>query len=975
MRIEKAVIENINSLAGRFEIDLCDPAYAGGLFAIVGPSGAGKTTVLDALCLALYGKTPRVSSISDMQDELMNKNAQYCLAETVFTARGKRYKAVFVHERSKGSKPYRAAKRELYEQKADGWHVLAARIREMDEMIVEITGLDFSRFTRSIMLAQFRFAEFLQADSTARAEILEKITEMDIYRRISAAVYRKTKLFEQELKILGTRMGEVKLISSEQENLLEDEQRQLVLQAENHTALGASLRSCESKAAALAALKEKHLQYSQAQRVLDEAVKNAQEKQKEAAQLFEKQQEVQDATATLLKQVRALDLKIQAQDREIARIDLECDEEKKQIRENKSRILDIFKKHFPQAPADEYKMLYESAGLGEKLKQNAKIELEQAKAQAQAIRLETDSTLMQKEQAYWQRRTAALRVAVPMYEATQALENMHSEIGKLKELHNQLMAQSAAADKEAGMAKQSYEHAMLDSRLAEERKDLKDGQPCPLCGAQHHPYAGKTQSDSTFIEAKNTYDAACGRQQHLRSCIIEAQTRIDDLQKRIDEKTQAIKIQNAALEKLGGTGQTQAGSFDKALEEAENILSKYSALQARLRKAAEKEAAALARFSSVDKDAEVIEMHRKMADNIAVRLQSREQERLAAAKSCEALREERHTLFENKDADAEEEAVFARLKQAQANMEAGREAAEQARREADKNLASMARTKSDADEQQAQLEKAYAAVCSETAAVRFDSDDEDISSKLASFMDTAQRLGTQPQPTALNAAAKALAQLVLAEEARRAVIGQILKTNAQSRQALKAMKKEEAEQKRSLKKWEKLNALIGSADGAKFSRMAQSITFDALLAQANMVLRRLSDRYILVRDKTNPQKPLELAVADTYQAGEIRPVVNLSGGESFIVSLALALGLSEMSAGAARIDSLFIDEGFASLDEAYMEAALQTLCALGAREGKLIGVISHVEALKERIDVQIELRRLSGGRATLHGPGVTAKPG
>ncbi len=263
---------------------------------------------------------------------------------------------------------------------------------------------------------------------------------------------------------------------------------------------------------------------------------------------------------------------------------------------------------------------------------------------------------------------------------------------------------------------------------------------------------------------------------------------------------------------------------------------------------------------------------------------------------------------------------------------------------------------------------------SETEAVRFDSDDEDISSKLASFMDTAQRLGTAAANRA-ECSRKGACTACLAEEARRAVIGQILKTNAQSRQALKAMKKEVAEKKQSLNKWEKLNALIGSADGAKFSRMAQSITFDALLAQANMVLRRLSDRYLLVRDKTNPQKPLELAVADTYQAGEIRPVVNLSGGESFIVSLALALGLSEMSAGAARIDSLFIDEGFASLDEAYMEAALQTLCALGAREGKLIGVISHVEALKERIDVQIELRRLSGGRATLHGPGVTAKPG
>ena len=129
---------------------------------------------------------------------------------------------------------------------------------------------------------------------------------------------------------------------------------------------------------------------------------------------------------------------------------------------------------------------------------------------------------------------------------------------------------------------------------------------------------------------------------------------------------------------------------------------------------------------------------------------------------------------------------------------------------------------------------------------------------------------------------------------------------------------------------------------------------------------------MLMRDKRNPQKPLEISVVDGYQAGEVRPVSNLSGGESFVVSMALALGLSEMSSSRTRIDSLFIDEGFASLDEDYLESALQTLFALGNREGKLIGVISHVGALKERIAAQIEVTPLSGGRSTLSGPGVKA---
>jgi len=111
-------------------------------------------------------------------------------------------------------------------------------------------------------------------------------------------------------------------------------------------------------------------------------------------------------------------------------------------------------------------------------------------------------------------------------------------------------------------------------------------------------------------------------------------------------------------------------------------------------------------------------------------------------------------------------------------------------------------------------------------------------------------------------------------------------------------------------------------------------------------------------------------VIDTYQAGEVRPVSNLSGGESFVVSMALALGLSEMSSSKTRIDSLFIDEGFASLDENYLEAAMQTLSSLGNRDGKLVGVISHVDAVKERIAAKIEVMQLSGGNSTLVGPGV-----
>jgi exonuclease SbcC len=131
----------------------------------------------------------------------------------------------------------------------------------------------------------------------------------------------------------------------------------------------------------------------------------------------------------------------------------------------------------------------------------------------------------------------------------------------------------------------------------------------------------------------------------------------------------------------------------------------------------------------------------------------------------------------------------------------------------------------------------------------------------------------------------------------------------------------------------------------------------------------MSDRYLLVRDRTNP---LDLNVVDNYQAGEIRPVKNLSGGESFVVSLSLALGLSRMASKNIRVDSLFLDEGFGTLDEAALETALEALAEL-KQDGKLIGVISHVGALKERIGTQINVHVSSGGRSHLSGSGILSR--
>jgi exonuclease SbcC len=194
---------------------------------------------------------------------------------------------------------------------------------------------------------------------------------------------------------------------------------------------------------------------------------------------------------------------------------------------------------------------------------------------------------------------------------------------------------------------------------------------------------------------------------------------------------------------------------------------------------------------------------------------------------------------------------------------------------------------------------------------------------------------------------------------------QKLADNQQARERIKEKQTLIEAQKHECQKWEKLHSLIGSADGKKYRNFAQGLTFELMVAHANLQLEKMSDRYLLLRDE---REPLELNVADNYQAGEIRSTKNLSGGESFIVSLALALGLSKMASRKVRIDSLFLDEGFGSLDEDTLDTALETLSGLH-QNGKLIGIISHVPALKERISTQINIAPKAGGRSTISGPG------
>jgi exonuclease SbcC len=205
----------------------------------------------------------------------------------------------------------------------------------------------------------------------------------------------------------------------------------------------------------------------------------------------------------------------------------------------------------------------------------------------------------------------------------------------------------------------------------------------------------------------------------------------------------------------------------------------------------------------------------------------------------------------------------------------------------------------------------------------------------------------------LEVAWQALAERMRELSQRQGEIRAQLTGDEQRRLSQQALFAEIARQEAECDLWQRLNALLGSADGAKYRKFAQGLTLDHLVHLANLQLQRLHGRYQLARRQGGE---LELEVVDTWQADVARDCKTLSGGESFLVSLALALALSDLVSHKTSIDSLFLDEGFGTLDGETLEVALDALDTLNA-SGKMIGVISHVEALKERIPVQLKVHK------------------
>ena len=224
MRLIELRLKNLNSLKGEWHINFADTAFTNeGIFAITGQTGAGKTTILDAICLALYSQTPRLGDITGSANEIMTQGMGECSAEVIIEIDNKQYQCSWyqhrAHKKAKGN--LLPIKHEISDVKTG--KILEEKKSKTAAYIQDLIGMDFSQFTRSIMLAQGSFAAFLKSDTDKRGAILEKITGTSIYGTISLNVHEKHRTEKETLSKLQYGLDGLLLLDTDEENHLKAE--------------------------------------------------------------------------------------------------------------------------------------------------------------------------------------------------------------------------------------------------------------------------------------------------------------------------------------------------------------------------------------------------------------------------------------------------------------------------------------------------------------------------------------------------------------------------------------------------------------------------------------------------------------------------------------------------------------------------------------------------------------------------------
>ncbi len=908
MKIEHISFDNLNALGGHFELDFTHPTLAdGGIFVITGPTGSGKTTLLDAMTYALYGQTVRQGKLTAASNELMTQGSRFCRAELRVEKDGTRYLFSTGQRRKKTrsakADPYTTAERRAFRLEADGRAtLLSADVGGVRQLAEGL--MTFENFCRCMMLAQGEFARFLRAEAAERSEALATITGTGVYQRIGEKV-------QQRLATLRAELAATALLP----------EMDATARAEAEQRCQAQALACQQQQAQVETLaRARHWQQALEQAASTQAARAAARTQaQEQLNLFEQSgKPARMAAAHAALTLRPLEATHRAAAGELATLRQRLAREQEWLSAHPGTGLQ------EAADAAAAALATRQPQLEAELRFLAEVvqPLEQAIGKAEVRAREAARTAATRQQEAERAELAAQRSAGAAFEADTRKQAAATALAALPPLAEAEQAHEAAQQRAA----LAYKIQSVSGKLEELYREFCAGKLpcCPCCGSPT-PHNHPQQEEGALAEAM----------EEARRCaavLKERQGQAEQARARLARATAAHQAALKAVELTRAEAARQATLSTEAQELAEAATQELAALCAEL---AQRWQGAPAQQAAAATRAELTRLQEACTRSREA-LHAFTRERAAHTALRDAALEQ---LPAQENRAAHSAAAFVRALQEQgfADEEACTRALlspavlEQLRQEENSLRQGLAAS-----------EGAYAEATAQHDALKEQALTAETPEELEHQLHAARALLHEQQElfTAL------LAGLRQDDDARRA--------NAAQEARLAGRRAE-------LAQWQRLYEVLGNTrDG--FKKYAQRLTFNLLLREANQRLRLLTDRYTLLQDD---EKELGLRVRDRYadEPGG-RACSNLSGGESFIVSLALALGLSRM-AGETRIDTLFLDEGFGTLDENALEQVLHCLQSLRA-DGKLIGIISHVEVLRERIPAHIELiPRAASGLSTL----------
>lgn len=1019
------------------------------LFLINGPTGAGKTTILDAICFALYGKT---TGNEREGSQMRCDNADDGLLTEVyfsFELGQKRYSIRRCPEQPRAKSrgegfTLQKSEAELKRLMPDGTEELlvASKVTDANACIEELTGLDVDQFRQVMVLPQGKFRELLLADSKEREKIFSQLFQTHIYRRIEERLKQQALEIKAKARDLQSRRAgiletagvesleqltaEIAALSPALTEATGNKQKvsealaQSAKMLDNAKALTAEFERRKLLQTQLDALEQRRAEIELHQQTLEKARK-AEKLLPSLKELQFRQQEWQQAKAKeadYAKQLQSAEQRLKQATDDKATL-AELDEHANKLRRELEQLDKL------QPAINELKQLTEEHELGlvefgrlERAEQQSRTELEQWQQQQQKLKLEANELFSSAERQG------------PLHQALAALNTRlekTEQLGHIKQKWQQAqvsLQQAEAYGHQCKAERQSAEteHQRLQlawhtGQAAILAAKLQPGQPCPVCGGLEHTAPAEMAQDipgeAELNRARDAEQQATARHEAARSDYRHIKRQTEELQlelQRLSAELQAFiaadfttdvttDVKTEATTKAKVDAAMDGDSYAKAdlASEIDRLVSRRRQLLNELQQAEAAQTRLNDCRQQLQQAEQQVEQRLKHRETQLQQLQQlREQLGLTGARkdaALAALPNEYHALAAEAALELmarqleQKQSEWQQLKQRQQDINqqyteavsqhkalmqaltSGREdsaRAEQFAIKAQHALDDALKQSGFADRkalEQAQLNEAQMQALAEKIEAWRTQHSE--LQALLKAMD--ERLAGQSLPELgqlENLWQQQQQQLAEAESA-----WQTLNNRMQSLKGTEAQLNKEALAAQAL---EQEYALIGTlsdvANGNSHSkvslqRFVLSVLLDDVLLEASRRLALMSKgRYRLLRKedraKGNKASGLELEVEDAYSS-KVRPVATLSGGESFMAALSLALGLSDVVqayAGGIKLDTLFIDEGFGSLDQDSLELAVRTLMDLQS-SGRMIGVISHVSEMKEQISCRIDISK------------------